>query len=73
MRHHSTRGLAVRVSSLSLSFFLYLCMLPIIPRSTTHAQGLNIPVIAPASAYRQINLVSDIPGLAPVLECQRQG
>jgi uncharacterized protein (TIGR03118 family) len=68
MRYYSTRGLAVRVGSLFLSFFLYLCMLPIVPRSTTHAQGLNIPVIAPASAYRQTNLVSDIPGLAPVLD-----
>ena len=68
MRHYSTRGLAVRVGSLFLSFFLYLCILPIVPRSTTHAQGPNIPVIAPASAYRQINLVSDIPGLAPVLD-----
>jgi uncharacterized protein (TIGR03118 family) len=68
MRYYSTRGLAVRVGSLTLSFFLYLCMLPIIPRTTTHAQGQNIPVIAPASAYRQTNLVSDVPGLAPVLD-----
>ncbi|HBB87962.1 MAG TPA: TIGR03118 family protein [Blastocatellia bacterium] len=68
MRHYSTRGFAVRLASLVLGFFLYLCMLPIIPRTTTHAQGPNIPVIAPGSAYRQTNFVSDIPGLAPVLD-----
>src|ERR1044071_370732 len=28
----------------------------------------NIPVIAPGSAYRQTNLISDIPGMAPVLD-----
>src|ERR1044071_2788355 len=28
----------------------------------------NIPVIAPGSAYRQTNLLSDIPGAAPVLD-----
>ncbi|MEY2482696.1 MAG: hypothetical protein QOK24_1224 [Verrucomicrobiota bacterium] len=28
----------------------------------------NIPVIAPGSAYRQTNLVSDWPGLAPILD-----
>ncbi|MFN2532130.1 MAG: TIGR03118 family protein [Pyrinomonadaceae bacterium] len=31
-------------------------------------QQPNIPVIAPGSAYRQTNLLSDIPGLAPVLD-----
>ena len=30
--------------------------------------GALIPVIAPGSAYRQTNLVSDVPGLAPVLD-----
>ncbi len=28
----------------------------------------QIPVIAPGSAYRQTNLLSDVPGLAPVLD-----
>jgi uncharacterized protein (TIGR03118 family) len=28
----------------------------------------NIPVIAPGSAYRQTNLMTDVPGLAPVLD-----
>src|SRR5436309_1965659 len=31
-------------------------------------QSPNVPVIAPGSAYRQTNLISDIPGLAPVLD-----
>jgi len=30
--------------------------------------GPNIPIIAPGSAYRQTNLLSDSPGLAPVLD-----
>ena len=71
MRQYSKNGLAVRLASLFVSFFLYLCMLPITPQSSTHAQGeiqREIPVIAPGSAYRQTNLVSDIPGLAPVLD-----
>jgi uncharacterized protein (TIGR03118 family) len=39
---------------------------------TTAQQGNDItpaiPVIAPGSAYRQTNLISDIPGLAPILD-----
>src|SRR5215207_9570821 len=30
--------------------------------------GALIPVIAPGSAYRQTNLISDVPGLSPVLD-----
>jgi uncharacterized protein (TIGR03118 family) len=58
-------------------------MLPLaayVPRSTqaagkpggVTAQGQgqlpNIPVIPPGSAYRQTNFISDIPGMAPVLD-----
>jgi uncharacterized protein (TIGR03118 family) len=32
------------------------------------AQEPQIPVIAPGSAYRQTNLITDVPGLAPVLD-----
>lgn len=32
------------------------------------AQQQNIPVIAPGSAYRMTTLLSDVPGLAPVLD-----
>ncbi len=68
MRQYQRRGLTVRLATLALSFFLYLCMLPVVPRQT-HAQGgihTDIVVIPPGSAYRQTNLISDIPGLAPV-------
>jgi len=36
--------------------------------SADDPQGPQIPVIAPGSAYRQTNFVSDSPGLAPVLD-----
>src|SRR6185295_13753925 len=44
-----------------------------IPRTVTAQQPTgvsqeSIPVIAPGSAYRQTNLLSDIPGFAPVLD-----
>lgn len=71
MRQYRTRGLTVRIASLSVSFFLFLCMLPIVPWTATHAQDdirLDIAVIPPGSAYRQTNLVSDSPGVAPVLD-----
>ncbi|HEX6732885.1 MAG TPA: TIGR03118 family protein [Pyrinomonadaceae bacterium] len=63
--------------SLLVIAFLVLCMLPVIPPSTAKSVGKTaavdtqdpqIPVIAPGSAYRQTNLVSDSPGLAPVLD-----
>jgi len=65
------------VIGLALTLFLYLSMLPVIPRAVAFAPTLKsapdvqeprIPVIAPGSAYRQTNLVSDSPGLAPVLD-----
>ena len=67
----------------ALSISLYVLMLPALsysPRPTEAAvkpkpatvqeqgQQPNIPIIAPGSAYRQTNLLSDIPGLAPVLD-----
>src|SRR6185437_11378545 len=75
---HQTRKLI----SVALSICLYVLMLPIISTTgrLTHAAGPSssnqqgaaapdaIPVIAPGSAYRQTNLISDIPGLAPVLD-----
>ena len=60
------------IISLSLCCFLYLGMLPVIksgPSSmsaagqTTDDQNPQIPVIAPGSAYRQTNFVSDWPGV----------
>jgi len=53
-------------------------MVPVIPAPGTikvKAQTVsdvkqepNVPVIAPGSAYRQTNLLSDLPGFAPVLD-----
>src|SRR6185295_9888954 len=73
-----TRRLTRQLISLSLASFMYLCMLPVMPsapasRASTapvkpDGQDPNIPVIPPGSAYRQTNLLSDIPGLAPVLD-----
>lgn len=74
------RAHARSLISLSLSFFLYLCLLPVIP-SPARAKAVNpkanplegqspqtVPNIAPGSAYRQTNLISDVPGLSPVLD-----
>jgi uncharacterized protein (TIGR03118 family) len=72
-----------KLLSLSLSFFLFSCLLPVIPSQPAAAKAVvpkvdttedqspqipQIPVIAPGSAYRQTNFISDVPGLAPVLD-----
>lgn len=70
MRHMSST--ARIIISLSVCCFLYLGMLPVIkygPASmsaagqTTDDPKPQIPVIAPGSAYRQTNFVSDWPGV----------
>jgi len=73
-----TRRQRRKLASLATIFFLYVCMLPLVPFSPSfHAsaqapqsppQSDNIVSILPGSAYRQTNLISDIPGLAPVLD-----
>ena len=75
-RIRSAKSLMRLVISLSLSFVLYVGMLPVInwgPSATRAAgktktivqdrQEPQIPVIAPGSAYRQTNFVSDLPGV----------
>ena len=70
-----------KVVSVVLSVSLYVLMVPIVsstPRVTQAAGRSNgdrqepaapdIIVIPPGSAYRQTNFVTDIPGLAPVLD-----
>jgi uncharacterized protein (TIGR03118 family) len=60
--------------STALAFLFVFAFLPQPPRSARAAAaddgGVSaaVPVIAPGSAYRQTNLISDIPGLAPVLD-----
>ena len=56
--------------SLSLSFLLYLCMLPLTgaapaltrapAKHKADVQQQSIPIVAPGSAYRQTNFVSSI-------------
>src|SRR4029079_9882819 len=77
LRLTSRRVQARKLVSLSLSFFLYLCMLPILPGQPSGVKAAddpqdptapNIPVIAPGSAYRKTNLVADSAGVAPGID-----
>jgi uncharacterized protein (TIGR03118 family) len=77
--HYPTPTIRVfrQVLSLSVTFFLCLTMLPSIPTLRPVRAALlpkvddpqqNVPIIAPGSAYRQTNLISDVPGLSPILD-----
>lgn len=61
-----------KLISLSLMFFLYLCLFPTLPSSSSRASlkaspdEQEIVSIAPGAAYRQRNLISDTAGLALV-------
>jgi uncharacterized protein (TIGR03118 family) len=63
-----------RSLSLTLTLIFTVAFLPAPPAaqratgSAASAQEPQIPTIAPGSAYRQTNLVTDSPGLAPVLD-----
>ena len=70
---------ARKLVSTALAFLFVLAFLPQPPRSARVAAAAPaaddgvvvsqaVPNIAPGSAYRQTNLISDIPGLAPVLD-----
>jgi uncharacterized protein (TIGR03118 family) len=71
-----TRRLTRQLIALSLTSFIYLCMLPTIPSTSRAAIApkqvddihRDVPNIAPGSAYRQTNLISDVAGIAPVLD-----
>jgi uncharacterized protein (TIGR03118 family) len=74
-----SRARRVRKSvSIALAFLFVMAFMPppphaasLVVRAAASADGGQspaIPVIAPGSAYRQTNLVSDIAGLAPVLD-----
>lgn len=76
-RKNSKRFPCRELISVSLVFFLYFMMLPLLPAgpvaTRVKAQDLGgvpeaPPNIAPGSAYRQTNLISDVPGLSPVLD-----
>jgi uncharacterized protein (TIGR03118 family) len=59
---------------LALTLLLTVAFLPPPPAarraagSVAAAQEALVPTISPGSAYRQTNLISDVPGLAPVLD-----
>ncbi|HZB47252.1 MAG TPA: TIGR03118 family protein, partial [Pyrinomonadaceae bacterium] len=72
------KRLVVRWAAVALAYALALAVVPSLPASVAGPAGgaasaqegqlPQIPVIAPGSAYRQTNLLSDVPGLAPVLD-----
>jgi uncharacterized protein (TIGR03118 family) len=70
----SQKQSAKKLLSVMLSLALYILMLPGVssgPRVTAQSPGNSpdaIPVIAPGSAYTLTTLLSDVPGLAPVLD-----
>ena len=76
MLHKAFRRRQLKMSiGLALTFLLYLSMLPVLPTRAMSIRprpqdirAANVPAIPPGSAYRQTNLVSDVPGLAPVLD-----
>jgi uncharacterized protein (TIGR03118 family) len=75
IRPHARARRARKYVSTALAFLFVLAFLPQPPRSARAAAADDgvvvsqaIPVIAPGSAYRQTNLLTDIPGLAPVLD-----
>jgi uncharacterized protein (TIGR03118 family) len=62
-----------RSASIALTLIFLLTLLPppaarLAAQAAGDTQEALIPVIAPGSAYRQTNLLSDVPGLAPVLD-----
>jgi len=71
MRHVVSINRTKRITSLLLGLLSLVILIAAVCATRLTAQqpaDPNIPVIAPGSAYRQTNLVSDSPGLAPVLD-----
>lgn len=73
MRHSKSFQRPAR-KNLFIALMLFLCALiflimPLSPKLMGQAQAPNgVPDISPGSAYRQTNLISDSPGLSPVLD-----
>jgi len=70
MRHPkpSTRPVKKNLYAASALFVCALGFLIAPSLPTMMGEGNTVPVIAPGSAYRQTNLISDLPGVAPVLD-----
>lgn len=68
--HHVVRRIHIVASLLLVSLLVLLPTQFMRPLMAQQGKDLSpdIPVIAPGSAYRQTNFVSDSPGLAPVLD-----
>jgi uncharacterized protein (TIGR03118 family) len=72
--HESKLNVRRNSKKLSIAALLFVCavilaVIPLSPKLTGQELAPDgIPVIAPGSAYRQTNLLSDSPGLAPVLD-----
>ncbi|MBC7932613.1 MAG: TIGR03118 family protein [Rubrivivax sp.] len=73
LRPRSIKTRVIKSLSVALMLLMVITVLPTAPHAPASAQTAAddppsplIPVIAPGSAYRQTNLVSDLPGLAPV-------
>src|SRR5256714_10485967 len=68
----STRGRVLVGLILTTLFLLALLsarsLRPVTAQQSAGVSPEGVPPIAPGSAYRQTNLISDIPGLAPVLD-----
>src|SRR3954470_16729231 len=71
MRHSESKQPARKnlVVAVLLCFCaLIFALMPLSPKLLGQADPIGIPVIPPGSAYRQTNLMTDSPGLAPVLD-----
>src|SRR5438128_79467 len=67
-RVHICAGV-ILICLLTVAFFSARVAKPVIAQEPQQPVIIpNVPIIAPGSAYRQTNFVSDIPGLAPVLD-----
>jgi uncharacterized protein (TIGR03118 family) len=71
MRHIKSMNWAKRIGSLVLGFLAMIMFVVGLAAPKLTAQQpnrLDVPIIAPGSAYRVTTLISDIPGIAPVLD-----
>jgi uncharacterized protein (TIGR03118 family) len=71
MRHLKSTKRPARKNLYAALLFLgavLLLLIPSSPRLMMADPGPNIPIIAPGSAYRQTNFISDIPGFGFVLD-----
>jgi uncharacterized protein (TIGR03118 family) len=66
-RHRAAFSISLTTAFMLVSFAVP-SLRPLTTASAQETQEALIPVIAPGSAYRQTNLISDSPGVAPILD-----